>query len=326
VGHGAAGENHAAYDIACETGECLGLPIASPVAGTVVCAGFGQGTGGSVGGCNYSAGTTNPGMAHTVVIEAGRDAAGNPVQLSFNHMGTADLVPGQQVAVGDIIGTMGSNDQVSAGGGPHLHLEGWVGDPATGYQIVDPTLIVGGYYGGGGPLPGAPTSAPAATGPGMPTLDWLGGLTGRMPAAPVAAAAPPAQPSGWAYEGTPPEYVPIIEAAAVAEDVPPQILDSLLWAESQYDPNALSPAGAQGIAQFMPDTARGYGIDPADPAQAIPAAATYLGDAYRQYGSWELALASYNAGHGAVQEYGGVPPFPETQAYVAKILKAAGLA
>jgi hypothetical protein len=169
-GHGAAGNTHAAYDISCETGNCLGTPVASPVAGTVVCSGYGQGTGGSLAGCTYSQNTTNPGMAHTVVIEVGTDAQGNPVQLSFNHMGDSALQPGQQVNVGDPLGTMGSNDQVSAGGGPHIHLEGWLGDAVTGYQIVDPTLIVGGHYTGSG------ASAAPRGSLGTPTLDWAAGL------------------------------------------------------------------------------------------------------------------------------------------------------
>ena len=87
----------------------------------------------------------------------------------------------------------------------------------------------------------------------------------------------------------------------------------------------MSPAGAQGIAQFMPATARGMGVsDPFDPAQAIPAAARLLSGHVRGFGSVPLALAAYNAGPGAVQRYGGIPPYPETQAYVARILALAG--
>ncbi len=195
-------------------------------------------------------------------------------------------------------------------------------------------------YGAGGevdPALAQPAVGPTTTtqyqdgGPGMPTLDWLGGLTGQYDEAvptesnDIALESTPLVESGWSYEGTPEEYIPIIEQAASESGVPAPILDSLLWAESQYDPNAVSPAGAQGIAQFMPETAAGYGIDPLDPEQAIPAAARYLADAYAQFGSWELALAAYNAGGGNVEKYGGIPPFAETQAYVPKIMTAAGM-
>jgi len=82
-----------------------------------------------------------------------------------------------------------------------------------------------------------------------------------------------------------------------------------------------SPAGPKGIMQFMPATATEYGIDPCDPHQAIPAAADYLLTAYEQFGSWELALAAYNAGPGAVQDAGNaVPVNGETESYVPKIM------
>ncbi len=92
-------------------------------------------------------------------------------------------------------------------------------------------------------------------------------------------------------------------------------------AESGFDPNAGSPAGAQGIAQFMPGTAAAYGLaDPFDPVAAIDAQAHLMSDLLRQFGSVELALAAYNAGPGAVEPCDCVPPYPETQAYVTRIL------
>jgi hypothetical protein len=146
-GHGADGTTHAAYDITCDdpNGACVGTPINAPMSGKVVCAGYESGTGEAVGSpnCGYSKYTTVPGSAHTIVVEVGRDANGNPIQLSFNHMGTSEVEAGQMINEGDPIGTMGDTDA-----GPHVHLEGWIGDAATGYQIVDPQLIVGGYYSG----------------------------------------------------------------------------------------------------------------------------------------------------------------------------------
>jgi murein DD-endopeptidase MepM/ murein hydrolase activator NlpD len=299
LNHGADATVHAGYDISCDDGNCAGRPIKSPVSGVVVCAGYGQGTGGSVAGCTYSQNTTSPNAdgslpAHTVVVEVGRDAAGNPVQLSFNHMGTSALRPGQTIDVGDVLGTMGNTP-----GGPHVHLEGWVGDAATGWQIVDPQLVVGGYFTGG--TQPATTPTPAAV-PGKVAPRTAPGLT----------------------PGDPAPYQPLVQQAATRHGVPAGILSALLKQESQYDPAALSPAGALGLAQFMPETAAGMGIDPLDPAQAIDGAARYLAQQYAAFGSWELALAAYNAGPGNVQQYGGIPPFPETQHYVATIMANAG--
>ena len=101
----------------------------------------------------------------------------------------------------------------------------------------------------------------------------------------------------------------------------PELLAAQLQAESGFNPNAVSPAGAQGIAQFMPATARAVGLrDPFDPEQAIDAQARLMSGLLRQFGTIPLALAAYNAGPGAVQRYNGVPPFAETRAYVARIL------
>lgn len=148
-GHGADGTTHAAYDISCDTGynadgtsTCPGTPIKAPLSGKVVCSGYGEGTGESLASCTYSQNTTFPGSAHTIVLDVGTDAAGNPIQLSFNHMGTSNVQPGQQINAGDLLGGMGDTE-----GGPHIHLEGWGFCPKTGtYQIVDPQLVVGGYY------------------------------------------------------------------------------------------------------------------------------------------------------------------------------------
>ncbi len=133
--------------------------------------------------------------------------------------------------------------------------------------------------------------------------------------------APAASLPSW----VPGRYRATITSAATANGLSRVLLAALLRSESGFDPRAVSPAGAQGIAQFMPATARGAGLrDPFDPSQAIPAAAKLLAGHMRQFGSVPLALAAYNAGPGAVQRHGGVPPYPETQAYVARILALAG--
>jgi soluble lytic murein transglycosylase-like protein len=104
------------------------------------------------------------------------------------------------------------------------------------------------------------------------------------------------------------------------------LLAAQLYAESGFNPFATSGAGAQGIAQFMPATAQSYGLrDPFDPDRAIDAQAHLMSDLLRRFDNKPaLALAAYNAGPGAVQHYGGIPPFPETRAYVARIMGILG--
>ena len=144
-----------------------------------------------------------------------------------------------------------------------------------------------------------------------------GGASGPARHSAVAGGALPA----W----VPARYRTLITTAALRNGLQPALLAALLRSESGFDPRAVSPAGAQGMAQFMPATARGMGVtNPFDPAQAIPAAARLLSGHVRSFGSVPLALAAYNAGPGAVRRYGGIPPYPETQAYVARILALAG--
>lgn len=108
--------------------------------------------------------------------------------------------------------------------------------------------------------------------------------------------------------------------AAIAAGIDPDVFARQIQQESGFDPNARSGAGALGIAQFMPDTAKGLGINPLDPKAALPAAAGLMKSYLDRYqGDYRKALAAYNAGPGAVDKAGGVPDFAETQAYVNKI-------
>ncbi|HEY6730924.1 MAG TPA: transglycosylase SLT domain-containing protein [Solirubrobacterales bacterium] len=117
---------------------------------------------------------------------------------------------------------------------------------------------------------------------------------------------------------------PILRSAA-RWNVPPALMAGQLMAESGFDPNAGSPAGAQGIAQFMPSTAAAYGLtNPYDPVAAIEAQGHLMSDLLRQFGSPELALAAYNAGPAPVEACNCIPPYPETQAYVTRILALIG--
>jgi soluble lytic murein transglycosylase-like protein len=112
--------------------------------------------------------------------------------------------------------------------------------------------------------------------------------------------------------------------AAAQYKIPVQLLTAVARTESGFDPAAVSSAGAEGLMQLMPQTAAGLGVNPLDPQQAIDGAAQLLSSYLTQYGSTPLALAAYNAGPAAVQQYGGVPPYPQTQAYVSAIMSQLG--
>ena len=119
----------------------------------------------------------------------------------------------------------------------------------------------------------------------------------------------------------PQRFAPAISRAAQRWNVGAALLAAQLYAESNFNPFARSPAGAQGIAQFMPGTAEEYGLrNPYDPTRAIDAQAHLMHDLLRRFGSVPLALAAYNAGPGPVQSCGCIPPYPETRGYVARIL------
>jgi hypothetical protein len=115
-------------------------------------------------------------------------------------------------------------------------------------------------------------------------------------------------------------WVGAITDAARRNDVDPRLLAALVWSESGFRADAVSGAGARGLAQLMPGTAAGMGLDPDDPLQNLEGGARYLRAGLDRFGTPELALAAYNAGPGNVERYGGVPPFDETQRYVSIVL------
>jgi soluble lytic murein transglycosylase-like protein len=113
----------------------------------------------------------------------------------------------------------------------------------------------------------------------------------------------------------------IARDAARRERIDPQFITAMLLQESGFNPMAISPAGAYGIAQFTIPTANYYGIDPFDPPSAITGAARVLAGYLARYAGasddrYTLTLAAYNAGPGAVSYYRGVPPYPETREYI----------
>jgi soluble lytic murein transglycosylase-like protein len=118
------------------------------------------------------------------------------------------------------------------------------------------------------------------------------------------------------------EYESLIDQAASRNGLDPAILHGLIEQESGFNASATSSAGAAGLTQLMPGTASSLGVaNPLDPAESIEGGARYLGQLMGQFGgNTEDALAAYNAGPGAVQQYGGVPPYSETQSYVSKVL------
>ena len=119
----------------------------------------------------------------------------------------------------------------------------------------------------------------------------------------------------------PPRFAPMLARAAQRWNVSAALLAAQIYAESNFNPFARSPAGAQGIAQFMPGTAEAMGLDdPFDAGEAIDAQAHLMRDLLRRFGTVPLALAAYNAGPGAVAGCMCVPPYAETRGYVARIL------
>lgn len=119
----------------------------------------------------------------------------------------------------------------------------------------------------------------------------------------------------------------LIQSTATKYSLDPALLAAVVNQESKGNPNAVSPVGAQGLMQLMPTTSQWLGVtNPFDPVQNLDGGARYLSQLMTQYGGdTSLALAAYNAGPGRVNQYGGIPPFPETQNYVTKILAAIGL-
>lgn len=117
----------------------------------------------------------------------------------------------------------------------------------------------------------------------------------------------------------PAKYLPIVLAASARYGVPPAFLAAQIDAESGFNPNAVSPAGAIGIAQFMPSTAKSMGVDPNNPTSAINGMAKLMAHYRKEYGSWEKALYAYHGGPGARDD-----PGPAGQAYAKKILGKVG--
>lgn len=230
-----------------------------------------------------------------VVVAAGRQSDGAVVvrirhpdgsESRYGHLQPRlSVQAGATVAAGQVIGSVGVTGRTT---GPHLHFELVVGGEA-----VDPApLLAAGRL---------PATARPADGAAQPLA-----RTGLAAFDAVAATIP---------------YAGQIRTAAVAAGIDPLLLASLVRAESGFRADAVSSAGALGLAQLMPANVKSLGVaDPFDPAQNVRAAARYLANNLRLYGRTDLALAAYQAGKGAVARAGGIPGSPVTRNYVDRIL------
>lgn len=240
-------------------------------------------------------GTPVMAAASGVVVAAGRLSDGAVVvrihhddgsETAYGHLAPdLSVSVGDHVTAGQKIGAVGLTGRTT---GPHVHFELTVNG-----QTIDPApwLAAGCLPGASATFAGAPDSV---------------AMTSAQAFAAAAASIP---------------YAREIGSAAQAAGVDPLLLGSLVRAESGFRSDAVSSAGALGLAQLMPATARSMGVsNPFDPAQNVSAAARYLASNLRLYGRVDLALAAYQAGKGAVSQAGGIPDSPVTLQYVARIL------
>lgn len=135
----------------------------------------------------------------------------------------------------------------------------------------------------------------------------------------------PIREPGAMREGAVPDaaapYAEFIDRSAAREGVDPRLVRAVIQVESAYQPKARSRKGAQGLMQLMPDTARRYAVsNPYDPKSNISAGVRHLKSLIDRYEQLPLALAAYNAGEAAVERFGGVPPYPETEHYVRQVM------
>lgn len=186
------------------------------------------------------------------------------------------------------------------------------------YDPNRPGIDHAGIYIGDGKMVAAPTEGETVKvqSAGNPSI-----IRRVLPAESAAPAPAPASAGTGSLSGVP--YADLFTRAGSRYGVDPALLAAVAKQESGFDASAVSPAGAQGLMQFMPATAKGLGVSPFDPASAVDGAARYLTDLTRQFGSTELGLAAYNAGPGTVRKYGGIPPYAETQNYVRSVMSKA---
>ena len=174
-------------------------------------------------------------------------------------------------------------------------------------------------------LAGALRDPPRLANAALVVIDAQGeyGPEGRLPLEGMAEAraALRARPASKRSSGSR-EFSPLVHEASERWGVSPALVHAVITAESNYDPEALSRAGAMGLMQLMPGTARRFGVaDPWDPEQNVHGGVRYLRELLDRFQNLKLALAAYNAGEGAVEQHGNqVPPYQETQTYVQRVM------
>ena len=186
-------------------------------------------------------------------------------------------------------------------------------------QTLIQTVETGGKSGKGS-FGAALAEATAVEGGATPALGEAAALNSPLPATTTTSTDPSTFTAGEETGSVP--FASTIEAACAKYGLNPNLLAGLIEQESHFDPTVGSAAGAQGLTELMPETASSLGVtDPHDPTQSIEGGARLLSEKLKEFGgNTELALAAYNAGSGAVQQYNGIPPYPETEQYVQKVL------
>jgi biotin carboxyl carrier protein len=284
------GVSYAHYHDGLDIGAALGTPVRAMAAGTVVFAG------------------TYPDGAVVVRV---RHADGS-VALYAHLQKNLEVHVGDAVKQGDVLGRVGMTGNTT---GPHLHLELTVDG-----TNIDPLPVLQ-----GGQLPGA-TAASATAATATATAATTTSAAATATAASWSPASPLAVADGKLTQASLDQFDAIatsvpyhaeIRDAAVRAGVDPLLLASLVRAESGFRATAVSSAGAQGLCQLMPATAKSMGVsDPFDPVQNLRAGARYFANNLELYGRVDLALAAYQAGKGAVASAGGVPDNSTTHHYI----------
>jgi cell wall-associated NlpC family hydrolase len=218
------------------------------------------------------------------------------VQLVYKHMGVElPRVSYQQAKVGTAVPSL---DQAKPGdilafGSPVHHVAIYIGD----HKMIE------------APRPGKNVQV-------SDVYETPTAIRRVLPSTSVGSAA--AAGSSGLDAGTP--YASLFAGASQRYGVPASLLAAVAHQESGFNAHAVSPAGARGLMQLMPATAKGLGVDPMNPAQAVDGAARMLKSLISEFGRVDYALAAYNAGPGAVHRYHGIPPYAETQRYVPAVM------
>jgi hypothetical protein len=223
-----------------------------------------------------------------------------------------------QQALGDAGGTGKATD----GGADEAAVAGATGSFMAGGRTTSPSppVTVPGTYGMiAVSLPPSAGGSARATEPVLPLIGATAPADGTTPAAPSSPAGPAS--GAWQARLIPAgrQWADQIGAAAARHGLDPAFLAAVVWTESSFQPGAVSPAGAIGLGQLMPGTARELGVDPWDPVQNLEGSARFYRQLIDRFGSERLAAAAYFSGPGAVARAGGVPT-ERSQAYVDRVL------